>query len=564
MNRFFENRRIKRNWRDHEIDPEDIFLDSANISSFDEDKFEGRLEKPLGMASMYSLVILFSLVGIIFAGRLYFIQVAEGEEYKSWSEENRLRKEPVFAHRGTISDRNGEVLVWNEEGDSPESTTKRRYKEASGLAHVLGYVSVPKKDSSGNYYQDKFIGQSGAEEAFDDRLSGENGIRLVEENARLEEESRSTVVPAVHGENISLSIDYRLNQALFDEIKKMSAEIGFSGGAGIMMDVETGEIIAMTSFPEYSPQVMTDGEDNEAISRFLTDPANHFLNRAVGGLYTPGSTMKPYVAVEALEENKIDPYKEILSTGQLVVPNPFFPDQPTIFRDWKAHGLVNMREALAHSSNVYFFHIGGGFESQPGIGIAGIEKIMKLFGFGEPTGIELSGEASGTIPNPSWKREVFDAPWVLGDTYNTSIGQFGFQVTPLQLTRSVSAIANRGRLVTPTLLKGGGGSFEEIPVSDRSLQVVREGMRQGAEYGTGKALNVSYTDFAVKTGTAELGTTKADVNSWTSGYFPYKSPKYSFVIVMEKGDRDITVGATAVARRFFDWVSINAPEYYEN
>lgn len=563
---FFKKRRIKKNWRDHEIDPEDILLDAANIPSFDEDKFEGRLEKPISKTSLYFLPILFLIIGIIFGGRLYYIQIAKGDEYKNWSEENRLRREPIFAHRGTISDREGVLLAWNE-GESGAGTSSaqlvRKYKDVPGIAHTIGYVSSPKKDSNGNYYQDKFIGQSGAEESFDEILSGENGIRLYEENARLEIESRSVIVPPEHGENLSLSIDSRLNQILFEEIRKFSEEVGFTGGAGVVMDVSTGEVVAMTSFPEFSPEVMAEGEDTDAIEGFLEDRRNPFLNRAVSGLYTPGSTVKPYVAIKALEEGIISPEKEILSTGRLVVPNPFVPSKPTIFRDWKEHGWLDMRDALAWSSNVYFFHIGGGFEDQKGIGISGIENIMQRFGFGDKTGIELAGESDGTIPTPLWKEETFGTSWRIGDTYNTSIGQFGFQVTVLQLARSVAAIANNGKLLTPTILKDKIPEHKDISVSKSALEVVREGMRGGALYGTGRALNVPYTDFAVKTGTAELGVAKEDVNSWISGYFPYESPKYAFAMVMERGSRSNTVGASSAARRFFDRLNAEVPEFFD-
>ena len=154
----------------------------------------------------------------------------------------------------------------------------------------------------------------------------------------------------------------------------------------------------------------------------------------------------------ALTEGVIDPYKKILSTGSISIPNPYFPDQKTVFKDWKAHGWTDMREAIAVSSDVYFYEIGGGFESQKGLGIVNIEKYAQLFGIGQKTGIDLPDEKGGIIPGPEWKIKNFKGePWRIGDTYNTVIGQYGFQVTPLEMVRAISAIANYGTLVTPAL-----------------------------------------------------------------------------------------------------------------
>ena len=221
-----------------------------------------------------------------------------------------------------------------------------------------------------------------------------------------------------------------------------------------------------------------------------------------------------------------------------------------------------MRGALAVSSNVYFYSIGGGFKDQKGIGISNIEKYVRMFGFGAVTGMSISGEQEGVIPSPEWKAEVFEGDdWRLGDTYNTSIGQYGFQVTPIQAVRAVSALANGGRLITPTLKaneKAGGSS---LALSEDDIAVVTEGMRQAVTDGTAKGLY--YTDFAVaaKTGTAELGTRKEKVNSWIVGFFPYDKPKYAFAILMEGGRSDNLIGGVSIMRKLFDFMKVNTKEY---
>jgi penicillin-binding protein 2 len=350
---------------------------------------------------------------------------------------------------------------------------------------------------------------------------------------------------------------------MYEVMEKSSLDYGFTGGAAVMMDVRNGDLISLVSFPEYSSAVMAEGNKAE-IAKYQTNSQTPFLNRAVAGLYTPGSIVKPIMAIGALTEGLISPAKQILSTGSISIPNPYFPDNPTVFRDWKAHGYVDMREALAVSSNVYFFSVGGGYEDQKGLGISNIEKYLRMFGLGEKTGLTLSQEKEGIIPNPDWKSRVFDGDiWRLGDTYNTSIGQYGLQFTPIQIARYMAAVANDGTLFTPHLVHGEEVETRTIPLSKEHFKIIKEGMRMSVTEGTAAGINVPYVEIAGKTGTAELGARKEFVNSWTVGYFPYDNPKYAFAILMEKGPRSNLVGATYVMRQVLDWMNQTTPEYFE-
>lgn len=225
-----------------------------------------------------------------------------------------------------------------------------------------------------------------------------------------------------------------------------------------------------------------------------------------------------------------------------------------------------MMEAIAVSSDIYFYAIGGGFEDQKGLGIANLEKYARLFGFGTKTGIDLPDEKSGTIPNPEWKLKNFSGdPWRIGDTYHTAIGQYGFQVTLMEVIRAVGAIANNGKLLTPHLVLNDLEKEKATSVIDLNQEyfnVVREGMRQTATLGTATALNVPYVKVAAKTGTAQIGLAKNKVNSWVVGFFPYENPKYAFVIMMEAGPSTNSVGATSIMRQLLDWMSLNTPEYF--
>ena len=178
----------------------------------------------------------------------------------------------------------------------------------------------------------------------------------------------------------------------------------------------------------------------------------------------------------------------------------------------------------------------------------------------------MSKEATGVIPDPAWKEKNFNGEmWRVGDTYNTAIGQYGVQITPIQAVVALSAIANGGTLLTPSILFTSTSTIAKgtkVPIDQGNFKVVQEGMRQGVtEGGTAAGLNTSGVDVAGKTGTAELGTRKQFVNSWVIGFFPYEKPKYAFAVVMEKGPVKNLLGGTYVMRTLLDWMAVNTPEY---
>ena len=548
-----------------DIEPDEILGDSLNIPGFREEQFEGRLEKPLSLLAPTLLTLGFIFLAIIYIGRAGILQIIQGDSYTAIAEANNLRQIPVFAERGVIYDRNLVELAWNRE-NKELGFSLRTYKNIDGLAHIVGYVSEPKRDLSGKFWQTESLGIDGVEKYYDELLKGKNGSKLIETNVQNEIISESGVRQAESGKNITLSIDSRVQEKFYTILATLSENVGFRGGAGAIMDVTNGELIALVSYPEYSQGDLVSGDDTRAINRLLIDKRTPFLNRAVSGLYAPGSTIKPIIAFGALTEKVIDPSKKILSTGSISVPNPYDPSKPTVFKDWKAHGWVNMREAIAHSSDVYFYEIGGGFEGQKGIGILGIERYARLFGFGEKTGIDLPNEQSGVIPNPEWKEKNFNGEkWLVGNTYHTAIGQYGFQVTPLELLRAINAIATDGLFVTPHVKKEETNQ-KEFPTTSiggyvEYYKIIREGMRQGVLEGTASGLSTGSVALAAKTGTAELGFAKEYVNSWATGFFPYENPRYAFVVVMERGPRGNTLGGVYVMRQLLDWMALHTPEY---
>lgn len=555
----------KRNRTHREIAPEEIFVDSENLPLFNQHQFEGRIESPISKHSVIGVVVVFILFGFLYLGQIWKLQIVNGETYAKASENNRLQHSPVFANRGLIYDRNDVLLAWNI--PKPElDFSERQYIEKPGFSHVLGYVKYPQKDKAGFYYDNAFHAFGGVEATYDEKLHGVNGLKIVETNAVQEIVGDSVIEQPQSGEDIHLTIDAGLQEAMYRAIEDVAQRAGYPGGAGVIMDIHTGEVLAVTSYPEYDANVLTQGVDDALISSWLQDSTNRFLNRATKGLYTPGSIMKPFVALGALTEGLVTPETIIISVKNMEVPNPYDPDNPSYFSDWKARGPVAVRTALALSSNVYFYQVGGGYTptGQRGLGITKLSEYFKLFGFGDPINDVFLGGPSGVIPDPSWKAKQFNGEaWRLGDTYFTAIGQYGVQVTPMQVARAVSAIANKGTVLEPKIRTNDATYITKTinGIPDAHYKVVWEGMREAVTDGTAKSIDIPDISIAAKTGSAELGVSKARVNSWITGFFPYEKPKYAFVLVMEEGDRDSQLGAGGAMRQVFEWMKIYAPEY---
>src|SRR3989344_2708693 len=448
MSKRIPSKFLKQMSRD--IDPDEIFLDSKNLPGFDKHHFEGRIEKPINHTAVWGVFLSFILVTFIFLIKITNLQIVNGEDFLKKSENNRLDHKPLFAMRGVIYDRNHVPLpgnsVDNEAGrmaliasETRTNTKKmpfqhRSYIFSPGFGHTLGYVSYPKRDNRGFYYQELFVGKDGLEEYYNKILSGENGLQIVETDALGMTKEGSIVENPKNGVALTLGIDSRIQEKLHTTIRDTANNFGYMAGAGAIMDVMTGELLAMTSYPEYESATLSEGKDKKIIQGYNLDKRAVFLDRAVSGVYTPGSIIKPFMAIAGLAEGIITPEKQILSTGSISIQNPYYPN---------------------------------------------IEKYARMFGFGVPTGVDITDEKSGTIPSPAWKEKMFeDGVWRLGDTYHTVIGQYGFQTTLLQALRGIASIANDGTLVTPHFLKDPVQEFasSRIPIPSEYFQVAREGI----------------------------------------------------------------------------------------
>lgn len=554
--------KLFRKKKSFEIAPEDIFLDSRNLPEFNRHQMEGRIEQAITKKNILVLGIFFMLLGSFLGIRTFILQIKNGEEYAKKSLNNSLRNDVMFADRGLITDRKGTLIAWNAPNETVGDFSWRKYIEVGGFGNLIGFVKYPAKDKSGFYYKIDTTGADGIELYFDKIMAGKNGLKIVETDVHGKIQSESTIRPSEEGNKVVLSIDVDVQESFYNTLKQTVDTSGFIGGGGIIMNVHTGEVLALVTYPEFSSSVMTDGKNSETINGYFSDNRNPFLDRAISGLYAPGSIIKPFLAVAALNEGVISPDKKIESTGSITIPNPYNPDMPSIFRDWKVHGWTDIREAIAVSSDVYFYAIGGGYLDQKGIGISGIDKYTTMFGFGQPIKDSFfSIKNNGIIPSPEWKLKTFSGdPWRLGNTYHTSIGQFGFQVTPVQAVRAIATLVTDGHMVDPQIIKKGEEGYVEpvknviTGVDPKNYAIAKEGMRMAVTEGTMGALNFEGLEIAGKTGTAEVGSMKDYVHSWSTGYFPYENPHYAFALVLEKGPAKYAEGASASMRRVFEWM----------
>ncbi len=540
---------LRKKHRDPEIAPDEIFLDASNAPDFDRTRLEGRIEKPLP-SSMHiflsaTLVFVFAMLGF----RAADLQLVQGEELAERSAQNSLAVETLFAPRGVIEDMHGTLLVENVEHDDGTLGRKYLYPE---MGQIIGYVSYPKKDSSGNYYDTDMTGVAGLEAMYNDLLSGTNGQVLTETDALGRVRSEGTIVKAEPGGTLRLSIDATLERHFSNAVSSIVESAGFIAGAGVIMDVHTGAIRAIVSYPSYDPNIMSNGGPADTIARYNHDAGRPFLDHSVQGAYAPGSIVKPFIVAGALTDGIITPLTIVNDTGVLSVPDPYNPGKKYLYRGWRALGPVDARKAIAWSSDAYFYTVGGGFGEQKGLGIDRLTHWYRAFGLGESTGVDLPGEVNGLLPTPEWKKATLKEPWYLGDTYFTSIGQYSMQVTPIQIVRATAALANGGKLMTPTMVEGATPSFTNVPVDPETLRVAREGMRMSVTQALASAINVPYVTAAAKTGTAEVGTRNQYDNSWVEGFFPYENPQYAFAVVLERGPAGTGEKAVHVVRNLFE------------
>jgi penicillin-binding protein 2 len=404
-------------------------------------------------------------------------------------------------------------------------------------------------------------------------LRGQPGKRLVEVDATGRELKTISDRPPIDGSNVQLSIDLPLQEKVTEILSQYGA--ASENAAAVVMDVKTGEILAMASLPTFDGNVFSQPLTASGLSALIDAPGKPLVNHAIAERYPPGSTFKTIVGSGALQEGVASPYTTITTHGYITVENEFDPNVVYVYPDWSNLGTLDFYGGIAMSSNVYFYYLAGGKadEGFKGLGVQRVAEYARSFGLGQPTGIDLPGESGGLVPDANWKEQTVGEPWTLGDTYNFGIGQGYVAATPLQMLDAVTAIANGGTLVTPHVVKDfrdtHGNVLESITTTPRgnvavdpaNLQVLRQAMRQGVTSGVARNAAVSNVAVAGKTGTAEFGPDigggKHETHGWFVGFAPYDDPQIAVVVFVQHGSGGND--ASPAAAKIFDYY-FNGPQ----
>lgn len=442
---------------------------------------------------------------------------------------------------------------------------RRMYRDPLATSHLVGYIGrVSKEDIEQNkeLLNEEFVGKGGIEAYYDSILRGRGGKKIVEINSAGRETQFRLAQDAKEGSPVGLTIDGELQHVVYRLLQNYTE--GRFGASVVILDPKTGAVRALVSYPGFDANKFGLNLTKKEFDTVVGNPLRPLFNRAVAGEFPSGSIIKPMVAAAALEENLVDPKKKIYDDGTLNVPNPYKPGEFTIFKDWRFQGWIDFYDAIAYSANVYFYILGGGFQDQKGLGIKKLKEYATKFGLGAKLGIDIPGEKSGFFPDPESKAlfDPGDSTWRIGDTYNTSIGQGGVKVTPLQMASLTGAIVNGGILYRPfildTVFDAEGKIVRHIEpsvirdrlVSEESLREVVVGMEQTVVRGTARRLADLPVDVGAKTGTAQAGSGKP--HAWVTAFAPLENPEIVAVVMVEHAGEGSTV-AVPIMHDILEW-----------
>ncbi|HLA04009.1 MAG TPA: penicillin-binding transpeptidase domain-containing protein [Patescibacteria group bacterium] len=536
---------------------------------------------------IFAFYILAVLAAVFFLLGLFNLTVVNGEENRRLADENRIRLVDIEQERGRILDRNGKVLAdsqrtyylkkgfkftkinkqqvddlqnqglasENFEGDLGliVQEVQRNYPQATASAHLIGYVSGPQEADAKNGQQIspvEKVGRLGIEEYYDDFLRGKLGKKLIEVDSQ---EKKVTILgteePKI-GATLNLTLDYALQKAAFDALKKGIETAKAKKGAVIAQDPQSGGILALVSFPSFDPDNIQKSKDED----------QPFFNRAISGVYPPGSVFKIATSLAGLETGQITKDTEIEDVGEFEIAG-------TKFANWyfltygKKDGVLKIDKAIARSNDIFFFRVA------ERTGLDAIRQMAKKLGFGQKTGVDLPGEAFGLLPDEVWKKSTLGDQWFLGDTLHLAIGQGFMLTTPAQVNLMTSYMAS-GKIYKPHVVSkienlGEGAKPIEISskvmvenlVSSENFDLVRQGMKKACEQG-GTAFPFFTAPYKVgcKTGTAEKSL--GNPHAWFTAFAPFDNPAISITVIIEDGGEGSAIAAP-VAREILDWMFQN-------
>lgn len=458
----------------------------------------------------------------------------------------------------------------------------RDYPTPEVFSHTLGYTGLIsdaeyKNLRDQNYLLNDFIGKSGIEQSYEHYLRGVNGNKQVEVDSKGNAIKEIGIVEPEPGNIVELSIDAGLQRKIYEDFTK--SPVG-NKGAAVAMNPKTGEILALVSVPGFNNNLFAPGIKNEDYQKMLTDKNLPLFNRAIAGIYPPGSVIKPVGAAAVLQEGVVTKDTIIVDRGVIVIPNQFNPAITYNFVGWKRDGLgpMDVRSAISESSDIYFYIVSGGHPSSPikGIGAEKLAEYYERFGMGKLTGIDIAGEKPARIATPAWKANYYTndaimAKWYLGDTYHISIGQGDMLATPLQVTAWTAAVANDGVLNKPRLLKQvldqnrqtiftpEAEVFINAGIDMEHMRVVQAGMRDNvtSEKGSGRSLQSLPITAAGKTGTSQFdGSDPKKTHAWYTAYAPYENPEIAITVLVEAGGEG-HAAAVPIVKNALQWWAEN-------
>jgi penicillin-binding protein 2 len=568
-----------------------------------------------------SIAVVVSMAMLAIIGQLWYLQVLEGGRFLDASDKNRIRVRPIAAPRGILFDRNGVPLVDNRpaftlsiipreldnrdavlgklssllglpyqelddalERVSPDSflpvrirrgltmedvakveewklelpgvivevEPQRAYPTSRFAAHLLGYVREASDEQmkQGRYRRGELVGQTGLERLLDEFLRGRDGGERIEVDVMGRPIRLIQQTEPHPGAEVVTTIDRRIQELAEKEMEGKA-------GSVVVMDPRNGDIIAMVSTPAFPIDQFTGNIDRAAWMKLIQDPSHPMLNRASQAQYPPGSVFKIVLMAAGLQEGSFTPTDRVQCSGSFT-----FGDRT--WKDWKkeGHGTVDLRRGIAQSCDVYFYQQG------LKIGGAAIAKYAKAFGFAAPTGFELGTERFGLIPEPKPRKDRKSRPWTGGDTLNMSIGQGAVLVTPLQVARMMSAVANGGVLWKPRLVqrierpeqgvvfRDPGQVNGHVELSPVVWALIRDGLWEVVNgHGTGGAARIPGLDVAGKTGTAQIiansKSERGEDHAWFAAFAPAKDPQAVVVVIVERGGHG-GEAAAPIARKIFN------------
>ncbi|OGM99272.1 MAG: penicillin-binding protein 2 [Candidatus Yanofskybacteria bacterium RIFCSPLOWO2_01_FULL_41_34] len=480
------------------------------------------------------------------------------EEFRIFISEGIRANSNFFAATNLNKDQVLAIKYLDPDGYYVVPNVKRYYVSGQEFSQIIGYIGKVNQDDFKDeyYYSTDMIGRLGAEAWYEEVLRGDHGRIFFSSNGKTiedpqfgKDQKNDLNTDPVQGKNLVLNIDHDLQKKLYNELREILVSAGLSRGAAIIQNPQNGAVLAMVSFPSFDNNLFVKGLSDSQFKNLFESKTKPLFNRVIGGLYNPGSTIKPFIGMTALQEGIVTPQDTIKDCISLTVPNPFDKNSPYIFKNWRQdYGLFNLKKSIAQSCNIFFFTVGGGPPADGGnilgLGAEKIDKYLMAVMANSKLGIDIPGEESGFVPTPDWKLKTRGENWYQGDTYNISIGQGDLLVTPLWLNSYISAIANGGTIYKPMIAQKvvdeNNNDMEifkqqalaKLPFEDNIIQEMKSYMEETVISGTAGILKDLPVKAGAKTGTAEVVKGKS-INSLFTAFAPFDNPELNITVLIE-------------------------------